>query len=59
MAKDVNVVDLTPRWTVLIKKDKEAFVLKFNQVDDMLIAISRARRAGYKIMTIPYKGATK
>jgi hypothetical protein len=55
MAKNACVVDLSPRWVVIFRKNKEAFTLKFNQLDDMLIAVSRARGAGYEIKTLPVR----
>lgn len=55
MAKCNCVVDLSPRWIVIFRKNKEAFTLKFNQLDDMLIAVSRARGAGYEIKTLPVR----
>ena len=42
----------TTRWIVKFKKDRENFILKFSQIDDMLIACVRARGAGYQIKTL-------
>ena len=50
------ITDLRPRWVVLFKKDREAFTLKFNEVYEMVSAISRANSIGYWTKTIPYKG---
>lgn len=53
------VTDLSPRWIVIFGKgsgdQKESFSLKFNQLDEMLLAISRAKSAGYKTKIMPAK----
>jgi hypothetical protein len=43
----------SPKWIVLFSKADQSFHLKFNDVDLLLIAISRAKSIGYKTKTIP------
>lgn len=47
------VVDLTPRWICFFKKGEVSFTLRFNQLDDMIIACARAKTIGYTVKTLP------
>jgi len=50
------VVDLRPRWVVIFRRATEAFTLKFNQLDEMILAISRAKSIGYQAKVLQAKG---
>ena len=44
-----------PRWIVLFGKGVEAFHLKFNNIDDMLLCITRAKSIGYRTKVMSAK----
>lgn len=49
------VCDERARWICYFKKGEERFVLRFNQLNDMLLACSRAKAIGYTVKTLPAK----
>jgi hypothetical protein len=55
MARGDCIVDLSPRWIVAFRKGNIAFSIPFNNVDEMTMAIARAKAAGYNAKTFPAK----
>ena len=47
--------DLSPRWIVLFGKGEDKWHLKFNDMTEMLLSISRAKSIGYKTKVMAAK----
>lgn len=58
MQKNNCIVNTIPKWIVLFKKDTETFSLRFTNLDNMLVAITRAKGIGYKTKTLLFNGSS-